>query len=234
MARGRLITPEVKALILSVYDGNKKWKAPEIRNWVIGEVHRNPKQYFPKGVPINLSSEWPSLSKVRKQLAEIKKNLAIHRREDEPWSISTLKDYPLPPEALPRVLEEYRWHKDREGQIRQFESEALKAYMHLKGPLTIREAKWIARLSKIECDPAMPYLIAWAELLCELIGNQLDLENFDKLLAGIKVGTEDLTYSMMYLGRATFGQFLGDNIQKHDAKRIKKEAQNDKQNKGNR
>ena len=199
--RGPTITPEVEALIASVYRRHPKWKGPQIRNWVIAELHKkspNLRREYPN---------WPSLSKVQKILAEVRENAAKPNREDEPWSISTLKDFPIPPEALPKILEEYKWHK--EGQVKHCESEVLGAFLSGKGPvLTIREAKWISRLSKIKCDTSLPYVIAWAELLCELTGHQLDFEGLDKLLAGIKVETEDLTNFVMYFGRLTFDHFF--------------------------
>lgn len=51
---------------------------------------------------------------------------------DEPWEVFTLKDYPIPPEALPIVLDMWVW-----------------TLHNLDMQLTIREAQWIARLSGV-------------------------------------------------------------------------------------
>jgi hypothetical protein len=56
---------------------------------------------------------------------------AITGPEDEPWSLATLDSYPIPPEALPAVLEVFRYNL-KEGL-----------------DFTIRQAKWASRLSAI-------------------------------------------------------------------------------------
>jgi hypothetical protein len=67
----------------------------------------------------------PKVSTIVKEIQKCYKNLTTL---DSPWSVQTLTDYPLPPEALPLVLR--IWVKRRE----------------MGRDLTIREAQWIARL----------------------------------------------------------------------------------------
>lgn len=125
MAKGPIVTAGVEALIASVYQQHPKWKAPRVRYEVEEILHKkNPN--FPKG--------WPSLSKVQKILATVRKNMAKPSPEDEPWSLLTLSnpDYDIAAEALPTVFDLWAY--------------ALREY---KKPLTIREIKWAARLYRI-------------------------------------------------------------------------------------
>ena len=174
MAKGPIVTPEIEARIAAVYQKHPKWKAPTVRNEVEHLLHTKNARY-PKG--------WPSLSTVQKVLAVVRKRADMPSPQDEPWSLSTLDDYPIPPEALQRVLEEYK--RCKEGG-RFIDSDAFTVSPGDAFPyLTIRQAKWVARLSKVECFGAVPYLIAWRERLYEKIGKAPDLDPYDKLLAGL-------------------------------------------------
>jgi len=128
MARGRIITPEVEALIRRVHLNNPKMKANEVRNLVKSELRT--KENYSALWPI--PKEWPSLSKVQKVLAKVireEKELSEEeKKQEEPWDMSTLGEYPIPPEAVPLVLD---------------------VSMQLQQPLTIREAKWIGRLYRL-------------------------------------------------------------------------------------
>lgn len=78
---------------------------------------------------------------------------------DSPWSLARLAEYEISPEALPVVLQIWRQRL---------------AYF---GPLTIRQAQWVARLYRL--IPTDVVLIAhWAELyaLWERMGNVLEQE----------------------------------------------------------
>jgi hypothetical protein len=123
MARGRVLKPEVEGLIIRVHLRNQKLKAYEVRNIV--EATLSTDEYYKKLWPI--PSGWPSLSKVQKVVADFERK--NHSDEEAPWDISTLSKYPLPPEALPTVLDI-----------------AMSSQERGEPPLTIREAKWIGRL----------------------------------------------------------------------------------------
>jgi len=86
---------------------------------------------------------------------------------DKPWSIARLDDYPIPPKELPKVIREYRRHMDEGTEF------------------TIRQAKWVARLSDTECPESLPDIIAKTEQLYEILGELPDFDVFDKLLAGL-------------------------------------------------
>lgn len=175
MAKGPLVTDEIKALIASVYQKHPKWKAPVVRNevsYILRE--KNPK--LPPG--------WPSLSTVQKVLAIVREpHLDLL---DKPWSLATMDNpdnYPISPEALPAVLEVWKsrleeW-KSRTGQ---WESR-----IEQEVSFTIREAKWVARLSALFKDDLqrlskLASQYARLELIYQLINRPFDSTMADKLL----------------------------------------------------
>lgn len=134
MAKGPIVTPGIEALIASVYDKHPKWKAPRVRMEVEFLLIKRGRR-FPEG--------WPSLSAVQKVLAVVRKNLKKDSLEDKPWSIGTMTDASLvPPEALPTVLRV--WVHNR-----------LKWGTHL----TIRQAKWAARLYAFASSLGVDWLL---------------------------------------------------------------------------
>jgi hypothetical protein len=81
----------------------------------------------------------PKLRKVQQILAELQQNRtelpAEQKLMQEPWSMATLQEYPLPPESLNSVV--YVWR-----------------YTLITGELfTIRQAKWVSRLYTFALDP---------------------------------------------------------------------------------
>ena len=100
----------------------------------------------------------PESSTLEKKIAKGKSAMTLSP-EDKPWSIFTLGHYPIPPEALPNVLAEY-------GR--------LLSSPHVRPPrITIRQAKWIGRLSATESFKLWPHfylLVSLAEELLELLG----------------------------------------------------------------
>jgi hypothetical protein len=121
---------------------------------------------------------------------------------EKPWSIATLDDYPIPAQALPIVLEEYKQHIE-EGTV-----------------LTIREAKWIARLSATKCKKSWPYWIARTEQLYELTGKSPDFEAFDRLLVGLSGQTNDLM--SLFAAASLVGILKNDPTKKAAAERDKR------------
>ena len=121
MAKGPIITSEVKQLIIKAYLRKPTWRAKEIREEVNTRLRENDPSIAP---------EWPSLSAVQKVLARIHKQERELPRdpEDRPWSVSDLTQYPVPPEALPTILR------------------AWANALHWSASLTIREVRWAARL----------------------------------------------------------------------------------------
>lgn len=130
MAKGPRITDEVKWLIAKIYLEHPDWRAKEVRMEVNTRLcKKNPK----------LNPDWPGLSTVQKELTEIRKKYAARPPEatklDEPWSLGSLVEYPIAPEAILRVVSIY------EKCLLEAASE--------DWLLSIREALWIGRLHKI-------------------------------------------------------------------------------------
>ena len=166
MAKGPIVTKEVEARIASVYQKHPKWKAPQVRSEVNFLLRKNNPE---------LQYSWPSLSTVQKVLATVRrrmKELPV-APQDKPWSIATLDQYPILPEALPTVLKVWK------SRIEKGEG------------FTIREAKWMARLSRLITDietlSAKTSQYARTELIYELIGQSFDSTYLDRLLMGLPV-----------------------------------------------
>jgi hypothetical protein len=174
MAKGPIVTSGIETLIASIYQQHPKWKAPRVRNEVEGILHKK-KPNSPKG--------WPSLSTVQKILATIRKNIAKPNPKDEPWSMAEIDRYselgievPIP-EALLIVLNIWK------SRVRKGDT------------LTIREAKWIARLSALEQDTerlsSVASHYARTELIFELIGHPFNSMELDRSLMGLPVALSD-------------------------------------------
>lgn len=179
MAKGPPISDEVRVVAARIHEEHPKWTNDEIRNWVLGIVHKkNP----------SLPKDWPSKSAIdrimpgiREQVRQRKLNPDVR---DEPWSIFTLREYPLPSEALPTILRLSAFNREISGH-----------------DLTIREAQWGARLHAL---PHIPVEFLWflvatytiSERLCELTGahmistHALDLFIFFLLTEGQEVSPE--------------------------------------------
>jgi hypothetical protein len=200
MAKGHLLTPEIEILIADIYEERPKRTAKEIRNAVEKRLHKqNPD--LPKG--------WPGLSVVQKTLANLRRPKK-HSRQDDLWSISTMDEFPIPLEALPKVLEEYKRHKEEGTEF------------------TIREAKWVARLLRIQCpkikgreEEILPYFIARTELLYELIEKPVDLQMFDNQLVGLS--GEGTNSEVAFRAMFGYGGALRDDlIEKYKSKAARK------------
>lgn len=106
--------------------------------------------------------------------------------QDRPWSTASLKDYPIPPEALPIVLELWKYRLNRTQSF------------------TIREAKWASRLSatkvqkyyhhhggkkrrfsRIEWLDFFAGLYAKSERINDIQEQSFDSEGLDRNLAGL-------------------------------------------------
>jgi len=129
MARGKVLTKEVKGLIRREYINNPKYTAEEIRGQVENILGMDEEQY---GHLWPIPKRWPGLSTVQHEIAkvkeEIKKQSTEEKEQEELWDMSTLGKYPIPPEVVPLVLE---------------------ISMSSEEPLTIREAKWLGRLGTL-------------------------------------------------------------------------------------
>lgn len=84
---------------------------------------------------------------------------------DEIWSLGSLVEHPIPPEAMPAVMLAY------------------KKALAEKSELTVRQAKWIARLYKVIESPDLLWDWAWeyamAEWLSEITNQPFDTTELD-------------------------------------------------------
>lgn len=172
MAKNPIVTEEVEILIAEFHSRHPSWKAKDVQARVSQVLYnRNPK--LPPG--------WPGLSTVQKVLTKIRKKESelSPDPEDRPWSMATLDDYPISPEAIPAVLEVWK------SRIEQ------------KQGFTIREAKWAARLSAIPRLKDITRLFSRAsqyarlELIYQLIDRPFNSTIIDALLCYLTI-TPDL------------------------------------------
>ena len=195
MAKGPVITDEVKRKMAAVYKAHKDWRAKQVQFEVDRLLH----------------GRGPGLSAVQKELTEIRKR-DEHRGLDEPWSLTSLDikpEYELSPEVIPIVLEakhkrsliikrrrsgidaehiasirsEYENKQTKHAQI------ALERMDEPLQPLSVREAKWIARIYHVLKDKVtFEGIYTWAELyadyerLCELAGVKCNTSSMDDAL----------------------------------------------------
>lgn len=123
MAKGPEITDEIRLLATKLHKEHPKWTNKEIRNWILKSVHEDDP---------SLPKEWPSKFAIDRIMPGIRERIRKSKLEpsplDKPWSVLTMIQYPIPPEALPSVLRVWYLAKDW-------------GYA-----LTIREAQWVARV----------------------------------------------------------------------------------------
>lgn len=154
MAKGPRITDEVIKLIAQVYLEYPNWRAKEIQSEVNARLYNaNPR----------LNPGWPGLSAVQKELTKIRRRDAMRhpesKRIDERWSIGTLAEFNIPPEAIPKVF-----------QIQQNRRDAEK-------PQTIRQAMWAGRLHMLIEDIGELSLLAASCALMERVCELADIPN---------------------------------------------------------
>jgi len=178
MAQGPLITKEIQLLIAEVYDEHPDWVSKEIQR----EVHRRLNLENRPG----LKKDWPSLSTIQRELAQIRKHYNEMRSSplDQHWSLGDLNSYEICIEAIPILLR-------------------IQLSEHKRGNrLTIREARWISRLCKSITNTtvltAAAKLYSWQERICALAGQRLDTNEYDLILSGGKWDLTSLEYPADY------------------------------------
>jgi hypothetical protein len=178
MAKGPIVTDAVEALIGAVYRKHPKWKAPMVREEV---------SYLLRKDNPELPPSWPSLSTVQKVLATVRRkaNELPDDPEEKPWSMATLVDYPISPEAIPAVLKVWKFRTEKGDTF------------------TIHEAKWASRLwgllEDIEKLSAKARQYARTELLFKLIGRPFDSAELDRSLMGLPVPINSDLKSFLWL-----------------------------------
>jgi len=168
--RGPTVTPEVEDLIASIQLKHPKWNAPKVRYEAQCILRRDDP---------SLSPQWPSLSKVQKILAKVRKNRDKSDPQDQPWNMAALDEFPIAPETIPLVLSIQKLMNDPAN------------YKGSRGPsvrynLTIRQVKWIDRLRGVYGHDfkgfgwALHY--SYSEQICQLLGRPFDSTALDEEL----------------------------------------------------
>ncbi len=188
MPRGDAVPRDVVKVIWRIYHNDTKLNAKEVAYQLRQELGEKKSKKY----------SWPSDVYVRKCIAKLKSEKPSP--EDQPWHMGTLDQYPLSPEALKTVIQAH-WFAVEHGS-----------------KLTIREAKWIGRLSAVpEMFPelkdkeAIPWLIRHG---CEYA----ELEAWSEASGGafepyIPGDPEDYLMDEMLLGH--WNEVAANYLQKH-------------------
>lgn len=91
-----------------------------------------------------------------------------HYPEDDPWSLATLEQYPLAPEAIPSVLKVWVYHEEHYWEEVSEEKEPGMQF-------SIRDAKWAARLYSAIKDIKLLTIAAVNYAFFERVAKTLDL-----------------------------------------------------------
>jgi hypothetical protein len=151
MPHGPIITDSVKNCIARVYLEHQDWTSYKIHSEVHARLLKSDSQVIP---------DWPRLSTIQKVLARLRevkaKMYPALKWLDEPWDVTTMAKYEIPPQALPAVLKM-----------------AVHFQQTLGRQITIREVRWATRLSSVQNLSKLYYFIleyAQEERLGELTG----------------------------------------------------------------
>ena len=203
MAKGPIVTTEVEFIIASVYQKHPKWKATEVRNEVSHILQKsNPK----------LPSDWPGLSTVQKVLAIVRKPQIDP--QNKPWSMGTLNEYPIPPDAIPSVLKVWKHWDD---MVREVGLDKLA----FDPTLTIRGAKWAGRLAHVIDDIGV--LAVWAlqyasvEQMLQYLGKPFDSHVLDDEL----MKPDGPVIPELVIGSGVFADFVGGLVKEFSEKGAK-------------
>ena len=205
MGRGRppKLTDEVKALIAKLHIRNR---------WSVRVIQKKLPEFMP-----SLRGKVPGHTVINNYIRQVvipNINKIKGSGIDKPWSMATLDQYPIPPEAIPAVLEVWKSriqskasHIISESKERArisgytgdvptgIDSEAQTSLMTSKADFTIREAKWVAQLSAIKTTTQeldyLANLYASTELIWQLMGKPFDSTALDRHLMGLPLDYTD-------------------------------------------
>jgi hypothetical protein len=166
MSKGTPITDRVKDLIAEICKQNPGLYAKEIQVELTKRIERE---------RLGKKHRVPGLSFIRDQRRKIRD---YSSDLDKPFSLGALlkySEYPIPPETLSLVLR-VRAHRDKENE----------GEFTIKESFTIRDALWVARLSKLILDPDKIWsFVVWysaRERAYEAVGKDLDTTDLDEQL----------------------------------------------------
>ena len=114
-----------------IYDANPQIKPTAAQQLILKKMQA-------EGLHETFGRDYPGVSTVSKELKRLRDIDAARSTEskglDVEWTIQSLSKYPIAPDALPSVLNAW------------FETQSLKSEFRQVPSMTIRQARWVARL----------------------------------------------------------------------------------------
>ena len=187
MGKGPKVTPEIEVIIAEVFVENDDWPAKMVQV----EVNRR------------LGGNGPKLSAIQKRLTKFRaeksrKDAALDKDVAQglgaPWKL--VSDGDVPPEAVPAALQVWKWR------------------FTLGLPLSVREAKWVARLHPVIADTLdlSNFVLSYAyrEEACELSNQPFETADIDARLTmnSWEHTTARLVGKMTWIGHSTVGDLF--------------------------
>ncbi|MFC1947956.1 hypothetical protein ACFLXY_08570 [Chloroflexota bacterium] len=150
MGRPEKLTDEMKDYLVRLKIDNPHLSAQELtvllKEYLIEQMSNVVPNMSRDDVEQLVIDEQLSESAIIKFNTEVNSRLETKSELDQPWSVSSLAKYPIPPEALPYVLE--AWVIWREASTEAVDMTP-----------TIREAQWIGRLYCVTKNTSIEYLM---------------------------------------------------------------------------
>lgn len=151
MAKGPHLTDRIKQMIAEIYVADHQIRPGRAQEELL-------KRMKAEGLDEIFGSNYPSRSTVSKELKSLRERDEARSPKsqglDEPWTIGSLSEYPIPSDVLPRLFP--IWLTNQENPA--------------SPPLSVREARWIAQLSGMTEDIELLRLMAEMCAEWELIG----------------------------------------------------------------
>jgi len=206
MPRGRppKLTHEIAAKISKIQKDRERkgmplLKAPAVRKALLRDIRENSRKQGKTESEIRIEYEkadkqLPGNDSIRNFIRELTKKDKLN----EPFSIASLENCPISPEAIPAVLRVWEYHTKAKQQV-ESSGKSGKDW-----EFTIRMAKWAARLSGIIKDTQKlsewAYRYADAEYLYGLLGHPFDSTGLDQWLLGIPITGSNEYIKFLYEG----------------------------------
>jgi hypothetical protein len=178
MGRPPMLTEDMKEYIFGLKTDNPAMTAKDVIESVKEHLianYPNPTDFTEREIESLVRDELLPESAITKYVTELNKKYKAPAELDKPWSMAILDDYPqlFPPGVLPSVLDIYRYA------------------IEIGNIFTIRQAKWVARLSGFFKDKDSKVLWFWAlryagaEYLAHMTGGSFNTEKLDTALMGL-------------------------------------------------
>jgi len=167
---------------------------PSIERVIVSRVLENrekpPKEWTPrKALAFEIQQEIARMGEPVPEISTLKKRISDYGHKDEnsgtrdkTWCLASLSQYPLPPQAIPIILQiQHNVQSHRSPEVVAKPN----AGQLVTGPFTIREAQWVARLKFIEDIVSLEHwahAYAIAERVSDITGRDFDSSEMDKAI----------------------------------------------------